>query len=154
MRGFCGIGIYQPSKEINVGGLLRSAQAFGASFAFVIGSRFKQQSSDTGKAWKHLPLLEFQAVDDLKRHLPYSCCLVAVEIVPGAKSLAHFAHPERACYLLGNEGQGIPPHVLGQCHTAVVIPSSVPCLNVATAGSIVLYDRTVKRTPVGVSHAG
>ena len=61
--------------------------------------------------------------------------------------LSVFAHPERALYLLGAEDHGLSETTVGRCHASgglVTIPSSL-CLNVATAGSILIYDRITKR---------
>lgn len=56
MRGFFGIGIYQPQKSPNVSGLLRTAHAFGADFVFTIGKRYKRDKQDTSDVSKHIPL--------------------------------------------------------------------------------------------------
>ena len=37
MRGYFGIGIEGVSKPMNLGSLMRTAHAFGASFCFAIG---------------------------------------------------------------------------------------------------------------------
>jgi tRNA G18 (ribose-2'-O)-methylase SpoU len=139
-RGFCGIGVYHPKTAINVGTLWRTAHALGASWMFTVGRRYERQAADTSKAWRHLPLFNFATLDDLCAHLPYSCPLVGVELDERAVSLAEFSHPERACYLLGAEDHGLPPGVLDRCHAVIQLPGA-HCLNVAVAGSIVLYDR-------------
>jgi len=53
-----------------------------------------------------------------------------------------FVHPEQAVYLLGAEDDGLPESVLRDI--PVLEAPSEWCLNVATAGSLVLYDRLVK----------
>lgn len=145
LRGFFGIGVWHPKKEVNTGTLFRSAQSFGASFCFSIGRRFHKQSSDTGKAHKHLPFYEYSDLDDLVKHLPHACPLVAVELAEESRMLDNFCHPERACYLLGAEDHGLSKDVLSKCHSTVTIPGANLCLNVAVAGAIVMYDRVVKR---------
>lgn len=60
-----------------------------------------------------------------------------------ARFLPTYIHPNRAIYLLGVEDNGLPDAVLGQCQQVVEIPAST-CLNVAVAGSIVMYDRAAK----------
>ena len=52
-------------------------------------------------------------------------------------------HPERAAYLLGAEDHGLSPAVLAMCHRIVVLPGR-HCLNVAVAGSLILYDRWLR----------
>lgn len=143
-RGYWGFGVYHPKTEVNIGTLWRSAHAFGASFLFTVGRRYKQQSSDVTVAWKHLPLWHFETMEDLKQHLPHSCPLIGVELDERARSLANFCHPERCCYLLGAEDHGLPLVVMDQCHQLIQIPSLEYCLNVASAGTVVMYDRMAK----------
>lgn len=138
---FFGIGIVNTKRETNIGTLWRSAYAFGAAFIFTVGRRYRRQSSDTVKAWRSVPLFEFESIADLKRHVPYGSLLVGVELDPRAVPLPSFEHPKRAVYLLGAEDHGLSETDRAACHKLVVIPGASRCLNVATAGSIVLYDR-------------
>lgn len=144
-RGFCGIGVFRAKTPANIGTLWRSARALGADFIFTVGERYQRQPSDTTKAWRHVPLYRYRDIDDLIDHLPYDCRLVGVELADNALPLPAVIHPERACYLLGAEDHGLSDEQLARCHDVVVIPGASHCLNVATAGSIVLYDRATKR---------
>lgn len=143
-RGYFGIGVVHAKHEVNVGTLLRSAAGFGAAFVFTVGRRYKTQAADTGKAHRHMPLYHYETVADLIDGLPVGCPLVGVEIDPRAVSLATFRHPERACYLLGAEDHGLTRAAADRCHYLVQIPGSARCLNVAAAGTVVLYDRVAK----------
>ncbi len=137
------IGIWHPKTEENVGTLWRSAHAMGAAFTFTVGRRFREQATDTTKAWRTLPMFNFKTLDDLREHLPHSCALVGVELDEKATRLEAFSHPPRAVYLLGAEDHGLSDEVRHQCHRIVQLPGR-ECLNVAVAGSIVMYDRTLK----------
>lgn len=144
-RGFFGIGVYHPKTEQNIGTLLRTAHLYGAAFVFTVGRRYKAQASDTQNTPAHTPLYHYADIDDLVAHLPHSTPLVAVELDPRATRLDRYAHPERAAYLLGAEDHGLPTPVIDRCHDLVVLASVRPqSMNVATAGSIVIYDRHVK----------
>ena len=62
------------------------------------------------------------------------------------KEEAEFEHPHNAVYILGSEDAGLPPSILSACHEVVSIPSErYSSYNVASAGSIVLYDRLAKK---------
>jgi tRNA G18 (ribose-2'-O)-methylase SpoU len=145
-RGFFGIGIERSKTPMNVGTLWRSAGILGAAFIFTVGHRYPKQASDTIKAWRHIPLWTFDTLDDLYEHLPFDCQLVGVEMDDRASTLAEFKHPERACYLLGAEDHGLTRDALDRCHRLVKLPG-LYSLNVAVAGSIVLYDR-IAASPV------
>ena len=144
MRGYFGIGTFHAKREENVGTLLRSAQAFGAAFVFTIGRRYQRQSSDTVDASSHVPLYHFGDLADLTAHLPNGCPLVGIELTPEAIELPRYVHPERACYLLGAEDHGLNAEAILRCHQVVVIPGAARCLNVASAGTVVIYDRVTK----------
>jgi len=139
--GFFAVGVYHGKNDINIGTLLRSAHAFGAAFVFTVGQRYSKQASDVGKAWKSIPVMRFTDIDDLVNHLPFSCQLIGVELSEKATLLGQFRHPERAAYLLGAEDHGLSPDVMDRCHRLIEIEGATSCLNVATAGSIVMYDR-------------
>jgi tRNA G18 (ribose-2'-O)-methylase SpoU len=66
-RGYFAIGIEGASKAVNLGNLLRSAHAFGASFVFTVGAeaRVMDTIADTSKASSHLPLYHWQSIDEL-----------------------------------------------------------------------------------------
>lgn len=141
-RGFFVIGIHQPKRDVNVGSLWRSASLFDAAFVFTVGARYQRQASDTPNTPAHVPLLHFADVEDLIDHLPHGCPLVGVELHQNARLLAGYTHPLRAAYLLGAEDNGLPPVVLKRCHDLVQIETaSAYSMNVACAGSVLLYDR-------------
>lgn len=140
-RGYFGVAVLNPKASVNVGTLWRSANLFGASFISVIGARYKHQVSDTMKTYKHVPLYQFSSwVDFLRYGVPEKCQLIAVELTDKARPIQNFVHPERAVYLLGAEDHGIPEMALADCDSVVKLPGE-RSLNMAVAGSIVLFDR-------------
>lgn len=139
-RGFFGIGVWHPKKEVNIGTLWRSANIMGASFIFTVGRRYKAQASDTPKTPKKIPLTHYDNTQDLYSHLPHGCRLVAIENPVNATPLEDFRHPEQVAYILGAEDSGLPGEVLAMCHDVVRLRGE-RCMNVAVAGSIVMYDR-------------
>lgn len=141
---YFGIGIENCKTEANLGTLWRSAHAYGAAFMFVIGRRYHRQSSDTTKAWRQLPLYHYEDFDDFYRNIPYDCALVGVETAEAAIPVQKFIHPKRAVYLLGAEDRGLTKNAKAKCHRLLIIPG-LRCLNVACAGTIVMYDRLIKR---------
>jgi len=143
VRGYFGIGVYHPKHEVNIGTLWRHAMGLGAAFIFTIGERYHRQAADTPKTWKHRPLFHFATWEDFVEHQPYDCPLVCVELAETAHELPAFTHPERCVYLLGAEDHGLPECIMAG-HAVVTIPGGL-CYNVATAGTMVMYDRWLKR---------
>ena len=141
--GYFGIGIMNPENEQNIGTLWRSAYILGASFIFTIGSRYKKQSTDVVKAWLKIPLYNYKDFEDFYSHLPHDCRLVAVEMDDSATHIGEYQHPARCVYLLGSESIGLGRKVMEFCHDSVVLPGHYS-LNVAIAGTVVIYDRFSK----------
>jgi len=147
MRGFFEIGIYCPNKQCNYGTLLRSAYQLGASGVFVIGAKFKKQSSDTCNTDLHVPTREYSDFESFLAAKPINTPILAIESPQyGGKFLKNYVHPERAVYLLGNEISGLPKSIVEKCQGVISIESDrTYSYNVAMAGTIVMYDRFVKK---------
>ena len=140
MRGYFGIGAEGISKPMNLGNLLRSAHAFGASFIFLVDPHHTVNGapSDTSQAEKQLPLYSFAAADQLV--LPKGCALIGVELLDRSIELPSFRHPLNAAYVFGPERSSLSPAMVARCDHVVRIPTRF-CINLAAAGAIVMYDR-------------
>jgi len=134
-RGYFAIGVEGISKPVNLGNLLRSAHAFGASFVFTIAAdpRALEMRSDTSRSDSHVPLYHWRSLDELA--LPRGCSLVGVEILDEAADLPSFPHPLQAAYVLGPERGALTPELAARCQHLVRIPSAFS-LNVATAEAL------------------
>ena len=140
MRGYFGVGVERLSKPMNAGSLFRSAHAFGASFIFTIDSdlSLSEARSDTSEAWKQLPFYRFDSAGTMT--LPKGCAVVGIEFLEEATELPSFRHPAQAAYVLGPERGNLSDELLGCCDHVIRIPTQF-CVNVGTAGAIVMYDR-------------
>ena len=69
---------------MNVGNLVRSAHAFGASFVFTVAAdpRAGRAPSDTSKTHSQLPFYRWPSIEDMV--LPSDCVLVGVELLDEA----------------------------------------------------------------------
>ncbi len=142
-QGFFGIGIQNGKTPENLGVLWRSAQNMGASFIFTIGNRYAKQACDTHKAVGAMPYFHYDTFDDFFKNLPKGAMLVGVELHEKAVHLETFTHPRRCVYLLGAEDHGLPKTAIENSHHLVKFKSTLS-LNVAVAGSILMYDRQAK----------
>lgn len=141
MRGYFAIGIEGVSKVMNLGNLMRTAHGFGASFVFTVDADRRigrPPPSDTSRSPDHLPYYAWTSLEDMR--LPAGCKLVGVELTDDAVDLPSFGHPLKAAYVLGPERGSLSAAMLSQCDHVIKIPTGF-CINVATAGAIVMYDR-------------
>lgn len=138
--GYAAIGLHNPKRRENVGGVLRASFCFGAALVAISGLRYHVQSTDTADTYRHLPLIQ---VDDLHTVIPYDCIPVAIERRHDATALPDYEHPERAFYVFGPEDGDLGSSVLTWCRDLVYIPSN-HSINLAAVVNIVLYDRMAK----------
>lgn len=141
---FFGIGIQNGKTPENLGVLWRTAQNLGASFIFTIGNRYAKQASDTHHAIKAMPYFHYPNFDAFYANLPKGAMLVGVEMATNAQPLETFNHPKRCVYLLGAEDHGLTHQAQLKAHQLVQFKST-KSLNVAVAGSIVMYDRNLPK---------
>ena len=126
---------------MNVGSLFRSAHAFGASFVFTVGAHYVRkmgEKADTSETPNHVPFYRFPNPKSLV--LPDGCDLIGIEFLDNAADLPSFRHPRCAAYVLGPERGQLSEQLVTRCSKIVRIPTRF-CINVATAGAIVMYDR-------------
>lgn len=143
MRGYFGIGAEGISKPMNLGALMRTAHAFGASFTFSVEAeqRIRQAyKSDTSKSAEHVPYYSWASIDEMA--LPKGCDLVGIELTDDAVDLPAFKHPLNAAYVLGREKGDLSQEMLSRCAHVVKIPTRF-CINVSLAGALVMYDRII-----------
>ncbi len=140
------VAVINMSKEMNIGSLLRTAHAAAARELLLVGeASFNTYASATADRWTEVTHLATPA--DLIAHASaQNMSLVSVEREARAVNLFEAAYPPRPIFVLGAEKFGVPAEVLDASALIVEIPQwgLVPSLNVAAAGSVVLYDYLAK----------
>ena len=137
------IGLYSPKNYINFGSIVRAAGCFGANMIAYTGQGISRKDlrADPQRFFKSIPILH---TDDLRNVIPYGYEPIAVDLLPDAKCLSNYSHPDNAFYIFGPECGTIPKRVVDWCAEKISIPS-LQCLNLAMAVNIVCYDRIAKR---------
>lgn len=143
MRGYFAVGVEGISKSYNLGAVLRTAHAFGSSFAFTINAHHRAlevKRTDTSRSFSHLPFYEWDSVEALQ--LPNNCNIVGVELTDESVDLPSFRHPLNCAYVLGPEKGSLSPEMQDRCDWLVKIPTKF-CINVSLAAALTIYDRTI-----------
>ena len=138
--GFASIGLVSPKTPSNVGSVIRAAHCFGASMIAATGRRYSRSQTDVTAGYRHIPLLN---VDDLRSVIPHGAVPVAVDLVPHARSMVDYVHPQSAFYVFGPEDGTLGKDVLSWCRDVIYVPTAY-CLNLAACVNVVLYDRMMK----------
>ena len=145
MKGYFAIGAEGISKPMNLGALMRTANAFGASFVFSVNAEDRTKAaykSDTSRTFKTVPYYQWESIDEIV--LPRECQMVGIELTDDAVDLPEFKHPRMAAYVLGPERGNLSDAAQERCDFIVKIPMKF-CVNVGVAGALIMYDRLINR---------
>lgn len=143
------IALINPKFGRNVAAVVRTASCFGVKQVWFSGNRVSLDPNgkerlpreERMKGYSEVDLYNYDRIFD---QFEPGVVPVAIELKEGAEQLQNFEHPENALYVFGPEDGSLSRDEMIFCHRRVVIPSR-HCLNLATAVSIVLYDRIMKR---------
>ena len=145
-RGFASIGLFNPKCRWNIGGVLRASHCYGASLIVTCGNRgcWNPALTDTTRAHKHVPIINVHTLEDFRKCIPKTAVPIAVDIVPGARNICGYVHPERAFYIFGPEDGTLGHKIIDFCRDVIYVPTN-HCMNLAATANVILYDRCVKR---------
>ena len=142
----------------NLGTILRSAEAFGASGIVALpgtASHWNQKAmrASAGSVFR-LPVIQ-AGVDECfarLREAGVTTMTTALKDATPANAL-DFTRP--AAIVIGNEGNGVPEEIARRADGAVTIPCPGPVesLNASIAASILLYECSVQRSAGRRNHA-
>ncbi|MHC5077318.1 MAG: TrmH family RNA methyltransferase [Planctomycetota bacterium] len=136
------IAAWNITKEHNVGSLVRTAHAAAIEEVVLVGEReWNVEAARTAELYT--TVTQLPDIRAFRNHLESRrWSLVAVELDRRAVNVFDAEYPDRPCFLLGAELGGVPDELLDESELVVQIPQwgLVPSLNLAVAGSIVLYD--------------
>ena len=136
------IAAWNITKEHNVGSLVRTAHAAAAQELILVGEReWNVEAAKTSELYTTVTRVDGR--EDFRDHIrAMKWDLVVVDFDDRAVSLFEAEYPARPCFLLGAEVGGVPKDLRDDAEMVVQIPQwgLVPSLNLAVAGSIVLYD--------------
>jgi tRNA G18 (ribose-2'-O)-methylase SpoU len=122
----------------NVGAVMRSAAAFGATHLVVLKEAahpFHYKSTRAGgSAVFRVPIFEGPSIKELGR-----AASPIITLSSGGEDIRKFRFPESFCLLPGLEGQGLPPELFHLKSLSIPMERGVESLNAALATGIALY---------------
>jgi TrmH family RNA methyltransferase len=142
------VGIQDPG---NLGGLLRTAEAAGATGAYLTEGTadpfsWKALRGSMGSAFR-LPSLRGHAAKDVVARLRRRQVAIVGTAADGALAYTGADWRRPVALLFGNEGAGLPPDLLRQSDSVVSIPlhGRVESLNVGVAAGLLLFEAARQR---------
>lgn len=127
--------------DLNIGSIVRTANAFGADEVVIVGRRRwnRRGAMVTDRYQRVIALETLPALQDHARAT--GRVLVGVDNVPGSTPLESTALPRRALLLFGQEGPGLTDEARAACPVAVSIAQygSTRSINAAVAAGIAMH---------------
>lgn len=133
------LGLSNPKTPINVGHVLRAADAYGAAMVAITGNRVRSATNVSGAECR-IPVMRG---DNLRQMIPFNCVPVAIDLIDGAEDLRDFIHPPNAFYIFGAEDATLGHNVTSWCKHVVYVPTKI-CMNLSACVNVVCYDRSLK----------
>jgi tRNA G18 (ribose-2'-O)-methylase SpoU len=136
------VAIENWQHDMNIGSIVRSANAFLADTVHIVGRRrWNRRGAMVTDRYQHVvhheDIAAFAAWAD-EHDLP----LVAVDNVPGAQPVDRVDLPERCVLLFGQEGPGLSAEALAAASRIVEITQygSTRSINASAAAAVVMYE--------------
>ncbi len=133
------IAIENWQHDINIGTIVRNANAFNVAGVHIIGKRHWNRRGAMVTD-KYLSILHHKTVAEFVAAVQ-GMHLVAIDNVPGATSLAKAQLPKQAVLVFGGEGPGLSAEMRQACEQMVMIEQfgSTRSVNVGVASGIAMY---------------
>jgi tRNA G18 (ribose-2'-O)-methylase SpoU len=140
------VAIENWQHDMNIGSIVRSANAFLADTVHIVGRRrWNKRGAMVTDRYQHV--VHHETIGDLvtwaqEERMP----VVAVDNVPGSIPIERFALPARCVLLFGQEGPGLSPEALAAADAVVEITQfgSTRSINASAAAAIVMHTWIVQ----------
>lgn len=135
------VAAFNFSYGVNLGTLVRSAEAAGAEAVWIIGRDFYYRPSTKGSDW-WLPVETMDSpAECLARAEEEGFGIVALQQGANAQPVWEAEWPERPLIVAGNEGDGLPQPFIEAAALQLELPifGNIDSLNVAVATSVAMF---------------
>ncbi len=135
------VAAFNFSYGVNLGTLIRSAEAAGAEAVWIIGRDFYYRPSTKGTDW----WLPVETIESPAACLERAQCegfeIVALQQGPSAQPVWEAKWPQRPLIVAGNEGDGLPQPFIDAAALQLELPldGRIDSLNVAVATSVAMF---------------
>ena len=143
------IAIENWQHDLNIGSIVRTANAFNVSAVHIVGKRDWNRRgamvTDRYLTVIHHPTVEEFAKWCNENSLP----IIGIDNVSGSKSLESAQLPEKCLLLFGQEGAGMSDEAIAACEVLYDINQygSTRSMNASAAGAIAMYHWALQHLP-------
>ncbi|MDJ0323531.1 TrmH family RNA methyltransferase [Cryobacterium sp. PH31-AA6] len=136
------VAIENWQHDMNIGSIVRSANAFAADTVHIIGrKRWNKRGAMVTDRYQHVlhhPDVAAFVAWAAGEQLP----IIAIDNVPGSVIIETFRFPERCVLLFGQEGPGLSEEAIGAADAVVEISQfgSTRSINASAAAAVTMHD--------------
>ncbi|NRG42062.1 rRNA methyltransferase [Rathayibacter sp. VKM Ac-2804] len=135
------VAIENWQHDMNIGSIVRSANAFGAESVHIVGRRrWNKRGAMVTDRYQHVQ--HHETVADLARWAAAEDVpLLAIDNVPGCVPIETFALPERCVLLFGQEGPGLSEEAIAASVAVLEISQfgSTRSINASAAAAVAMH---------------
>lgn len=136
------VAIENWQHDMNIGSIVRSANAFAADTVHIVGrKRWNKRGAMVTDRYQHV--VHHATVDELVAWAAgEGIPIIAVDNVPGCVPMETFDWPERCVMLFGQEGPGLSDEAIAAAHAVVEITQygSTRSINASAAAAVAMYS--------------
>lgn len=151
------VAIENWQHDMNIGSIVRSANAFGANTVHIVGrKRWNRRGAMVTDRYQHV--VHHETIAELaawaaEAGLP----IIAIDNVPGCVPIETTALPKRCVFLFGQEGPGLTQEAIAASEQVIEITQfgSTRSINASAAAAVTMHDWVLQHVyGVGVAAAG
>jgi tRNA G18 (ribose-2'-O)-methylase SpoU len=135
------VAIENWQHDLNIGTIVRAANAFNVETVHIIGKRHWNRRGAMVTD-RYMNIINHETVADFERFMnDDNRQIIAIDIVDGAKKLSETILPKKAVLVFGGEGPGLSSDMQKAAEKTVMIEQfgSTRSVNVGVAAGIVMY---------------
>jgi tRNA G18 (ribose-2'-O)-methylase SpoU len=143
------IAIENWQHDLNIGSVVRTANAFNVNAVHIVGKRDwnKRGAMVTDR---YLTVIHHPTVADFSEHcVQRGIPIIGIDNVPSSKQLESAQLPESCVLLFGQEGAGMSDEAIAVCRDLYEINQygSTRSMNASAAGAIAMYHWALQHLP-------
>ncbi len=144
------VAIENWQHDMNIGSIVRSANAFGADTVHIVGRRrWNKRGAMVTDRYQHV-----EHRDDIAALAEWANAegvpIIAIDNVPGCVPMETFDWPERCVMLFGQEGPGLTEEAIAASEAVVEITQygSTRSINASAAAAVAMYSWVMQHSPL------
>ena len=143
------IAIENWQHDLNIGSIVRTANAFNVSAVHIVGKRDWNRRGAMVTD-RYLTVIHHPTVEEFAKWCnENSIQIIGIDNVPGSKPLESAQLPEKCVLLFGQEGAGMSDEAITACEVLYDINQygSTRSMNASAAGAIAMYHWALQHLP-------